>query len=278
MILASCSGSKNKAGGTGKKIARVGKEFLFESDLAGVGHGAAKPEDSVAAVKNYIDSWVRHQLELSYAQDNLPDELPDVDEQMKNYRESLIIYTYEKELIAQKLDTTIDEKTLQDYYEKNIVNFELKTPIGQVKFLVLKNDLFPKKIPVRIDSVRKWLKFTSEWNSQKLTAFADKYATRASVSDSTWTSTNELSAIITSPDFNVNEAFFTHSYSEFSDSNYFYMVKFNEFKFKGSVAPYNFVRNQIMAIIVNQKKRDFIKLAHDNIYNDARKNNKFEIY
>src|SRR5688572_24323169 len=56
-------------------VARVYDKFLYEADIRGVGANAATPEDSLTALKNYIDSWIRQELVLRYAQENLPEEL-----------------------------------------------------------------------------------------------------------------------------------------------------------------------------------------------------------
>lgn len=71
----SCSTITNNKTEQGNPIARVYEKYLYESDVEGVGKGAAKPEDSVLAVKNYIDAWIRHNLILHYAEENLSEKI-----------------------------------------------------------------------------------------------------------------------------------------------------------------------------------------------------------
>src|SRR6188768_1344994 len=135
-LLASCSYFKS---GNKKEdpIARANDKYLYLSDLEGVGKGAARPEDSMQAVRNYIDSWIRHNLLLRYAEDNLPETNEKLDQQLQDYRESLLIYTYEKELLNDKLDTVVNEQEIQEYYSENKDNFELKQGITRIKYIML---------------------------------------------------------------------------------------------------------------------------------------------
>src|SRR5690349_3041170 len=97
LVVSSCSffPSKEKKE---QPIARAYDKYLYQSDLAGVGQGAATPEDSIQAVRSYIDSWIRHTVLLRYAQDNLPEEEQRLEQQLNDYKESLLIHAYESEL------------------------------------------------------------------------------------------------------------------------------------------------------------------------------------
>ena len=44
--------------GDEQPVARVYDTYLYPSDLIGIGKGAHKAEDSIAAVKNYIETYL----------------------------------------------------------------------------------------------------------------------------------------------------------------------------------------------------------------------------
>ena len=138
-------------------IARVYDKYLYQSELEGVGRGAARPEDSLQIVKNYVDSWIRHNLLLRYAQDNLPEEEKMLNDQLRDYRESLLIYLYEKELLVDKLDTVVSEADILQYYNEHKESFELKEGISQVKYIMLRMET-----RIQLDSVRKWMLQTTQ--------------------------------------------------------------------------------------------------------------------
>ncbi|MCY7410459.1 MAG: hypothetical protein LH473_09310 [Chitinophagales bacterium] len=254
-------------------LARVYDKYLYKTDLAGVGSRAARPEDSIQAVRSYIDSWIRHNILLRYAEDNLPDEEKRLNDRLKNYKESLLIYAYEKELLSQKLDTSVSEDEIKKYFTAHNETFNLKNSIAKVKYIMLKSNE-----KVKLDSIRKWIKNTNDFNYPKLLGFCNQYAIRFSISDSVWYNKEELVAFFPVNRFNLDNAEFNKSYLEVLDSNYAFLINFVDFRIKGSDAPIDFVRNEITNIIVNQRKMAFIGSIHKSIYEEALKNSDFTNY
>lgn len=254
-------------------IARVYDKYLYQSELEGVGRGAARPEDSLQVVKNYVDSWIRHNLLLRYAQDNLPEEEKMLNDQLRDYRESLLIYLYEKELLIDKLDTVVSEADILQYYNEHKESFELKEGISQVKYIML-----GMETRIQLDSVRKWMRQTTPDNYPKLRGFCNDHAIRYSINDSAWYNKDELAALLPVSKFNLENAQYNKSYLEVPDSGYAYLIKFEDYRIKGADAPVAFVREQIAGIILNKRKLAFITAIHKSIYEEALKKNNFETY
>lgn len=254
-------------------VARVYDKFLYLSELEGVGRGAARPEDSLQMVKNYIDSWIRHNLLLRYAQDNLPEEEKVLNDQLRDYRESLLIYLYEKELLNDKLDTVVSESDIARYYEENKETFELKQAIAQVRYIILRMDT-----RIALDSVRQWMRNSTPDNYPKLRGFCNEHAVKYSITDSIWYNMDELSALLPVDQFNLENAQYNRSYLEVPDSGYAYLIKFEDYRIKGSDAPVAFVRDQITGIILNKRKLAFINTIHKSIYEEALNKNNFESF
>ena len=248
-------------------------KYLYQSDIVGVGKGAARPEDSIQAIRNYIDSWVHHNLILRYAQDNLPEEEQRLNDRLRDYKESLLIYQYENDLVSQKLDTTVSEAEVEKYYNDHKDIFSLKTGIARVRYIML-----PKGIKAPLDSVKVWMKNTNDFNQPKLEGFCKQYAVRYSLSDSAWYNKDELIALLPDDQFDFENAQYNKSYIEVSDSGYADLIKFDDYRIKGSDAPIDFVRQEIANIIINQRKITFVGSIHKTIYEDALKNGDFEVY
>lgn len=271
-VATSCSWFSHKKNNE-LPVARVYDSYLYPSDIKGVGNGFSKPEDSIEAVKNYIDSWIRHQLLLRYAEENLPDQNQKLNDQLRDYKESLLIYSYEKELIDQKLDTTVSDEEINTYFKDHADNFELKTGIVQLKYVML--EYKPK---MKLDSLRRWLKQPNEISNSKLKNYCEDQAVKYSVTDSTWFEPEQIMTLLPVDKFDVENAQYSKAYVEVPDSNYIYLIRFQDYKFKGTNAPLSFVRNNIYNIIMNKRKLEFISGVHTNIYNNAKDNGKIEIY
>ena len=270
IFFSSCS---NKQTEQGNPVARVYDKYLFEKDMEGVGKGAAKPEDSIEAVKNYIDSWVRHNLILHYAEENLSAKNTELEKQLSDYRESLTIFYYEKELIRQKLDTVVSEKEIDDYYKKYIDNFELKSAVSKMRFLMLL-----KSVKAKTDSAVKWMKNPNEINQSKLENFCLDNAVKYQITDSTWYSVEELNSILPIEENNLDNALYNKSFQNMTDSAYQYLVSFDDFKLKGTAAPIQYARKDIVNIILNKRKLDYLSSVHNSIYDNAQSSKKFETY
>ena len=100
-------------------IARVNNSYLYESDISGIVPQGINKKDSGLLVRNYIENWARQQLLLNKANINLSfNEIQSkLDQQIEDYRISLIIHAYKQELIRQQLDTIVTQSQIVQYYD-----------------------------------------------------------------------------------------------------------------------------------------------------------------
>ena len=82
-------------------------------------------------VTNFINNWVKEELILQKAALNLSNIEEEIEREVEKYRRSKLIYLYEKELVRQKLDTVVTDVQINNYYETNKFNFELKDYVLQ---------------------------------------------------------------------------------------------------------------------------------------------------
>ena len=118
-----------------KAVARVFDSYLYSSDIENIVPDGTNLTDSSRMVRQYIKSWISQQLILDKAKFNLSDKqsYTSIEKQLEDYRTSLIIYAYQKELIKQKLDTVISEADIQKYYDENKANLILEDNILKAK-------------------------------------------------------------------------------------------------------------------------------------------------
>ena len=63
-----------------------------------------------------------------------------------------------------------------------------------------------------------------------------------------------------------------------SDDEFNYYLKIKEYKISGEISPLEFVRDDIVNIIINRRKIKLADQLRDEVYNQAKRNNDFEIY
>ena len=98
-------------------LARAYRTYLYKSELVDVVPEGTSVKDSILLVKNYINKWIQQQLILRKAESNLSDQQKDFRVQLKNYRNSLITYQYETQLIQQNINNIVTDNEIEEYYE-----------------------------------------------------------------------------------------------------------------------------------------------------------------
>lgn len=228
--------------------------------------------DSLSICRNYIDNWVKNQLLLYQADINLTDEQKDFSHQLEDYRNSLIIYEYESELIRQSDDTLVANEEIENYYQDNQQNFKLNDIIVRVVFARVQSES-PKRERIK-DLVNSEL----QEDRDSLEFYCLRYAEDYEIIDENWIIFDEFLARvpleIVNPETYLNNNKFVRLQIE---DDYFY-VNFLEFRLSESISPLALERNNIKSIIFNMRKRMLISAMKKEIFENAMENNDFEYY
>ena len=270
IISTGCSSFFKKK--TEHAVARVYNDYLYESDLKSVIPKGTMAKDSIGLAKSYIDTWIHQRLVIHQAEQNLTNDQMDFTQQLDNYKNSLIIYTYENELVKQKLDTLVTDEDIENYYDANQANFLLKDNIVKLQYV---------KLPLKsayIKQFRKLLGSDKATDKSRLTQQCDQYASDYFLDDQNWLPFNDLLKQIPIKTYNQEEFLKNHRDLEYQDSAFIYLVSFKDFKIKESVSPLSFEKERIRNIILNKRKIDLTKKMHEDIFERAQKKNDFEIY
>ena len=270
IIITGCSAFFKKK--TEHAVARVYNDYLYESDLKSVIPKGTLAKDSISLAKSYIDSWIHQRLVIHKAEQNLTSDQMDFTQQLENYKNSLIIYTYENELVRQKLDTLVTDENIEIYYDANQQNFQLKDNIVQLQYV---------KLPLKsafVKQFRKLLNSDNPVDKTRLSQQCEQYASDYFLDDQNWLPFNDLLKQIPIKTYNQEEFLKNHRELEYQDSAYIYLVRFRDFKIKESVSPLSFEKEHIRNIILNKRKIDLTRKMHEDIFEHAQKKNDFEIY
>lgn len=256
-----------------KPVARVHNAYLYENDLEGIVPAGTSETDSAGRVAIYINNWVRKQLLIDEAKSKIDFDEADIQRKILDYRYSLIAYQYQSYYINQHLDKNVSEEEIKEYYEANLDNFPLKQNIIRGKFIKMASSV-PK-----IGEVKNLILSNQEKNKEKLQELCFGYAANYTLEDSVWINFDDL--VKGSPFAEIpNTVQFLHSrkYAEASDDTYRYFLKITEYKKTDDISPLDVVRDQIRDIIINKRKIELAKDLEKEVYNEAIKQNSFEIY
>ena len=254
------------------KLASVEERVLYLSDLTAFLPDNLSAEDSAAMAQDFIRNWVRKELVLNKAEENLSENNKNVQKELEEYRQSLITYKYKKELVRQKMDTTVTEEQILDYYTKNQSNFLLRNNIVKAVFIKIPNEF------AEPDRLKSLCNENTEESLNELNDFCIRYAKSYDIFDNRWVNFNVVSTNIPEEITNPERYLARNKVIETRDSSYYYLAYINDFKLTGQTAPVEHVSENIKNLILNIRKIDFLKDTEEEIYQEGIRSKKFKIH
>ena len=256
----------------GEVVARLGDHKLYRSELDDVIPKGASAEDSVKLANLYINSWVKDKAFLDIAQQRLSKEEKDVSKELEAYRQSLLRYRYEQRYINERLDTTVSQKQIDEYYDSHKESFRLERPILKARFMNIPKDSpnLPKikklmssdKVEdvvaadsIAFNSTQRYHDYSDKWiDAVKLAAeFGVDYVQMLSQRNGHFIEIPEGSS-------NVSVAFIV------------------DYMKAGETAPVDYCEDRIRDIIISGRKHDLLAGLEQDLIEDAKVKENFEIY
>ncbi len=252
-------------------IAKVGDKTLLRKELSSsLPSGITKP-DSISQAKFYIQRWIRQELMLKMAEENLADEQKDVQRELDEYRTSLIIHRYQQQLINQKLDTAIAAGDILNFYNSHPEKFTLDQNIVKAIYLEV-----PKK-EAKLDQLKHWMTASDDKSRMDLEKFSFQYATKFDYFNEEWIDFSQIRSRMpvsfATPDVILKR----NSFIESTDENKYYLAAIKDYRLIGDKAPFEFVKDRIASLILNTRKIEFIEELQKNIFQKAKSTNQFKI-
>ncbi len=255
-----------------KPIAKAYDKYLYPKDLEGVVPKNTHGNDSLSIVKGFIDQWQHEQVMQHQAEANVKIDETDIKNQLAIYRRSLVRFQYEQELISQKLDTMVTEQEIKRYYDDHQDNFQLKKPILKVSYIKL-----PERAP-KVAMVKKLFISKDLRDADLLEKYCFKYSPNFSLMDTTWHYTDELEKILPISKIGENNYDNLNRIFQISENNTLYLLILRDSKFRDSLSPLAFEKENIKNLILNQRKLELINQMEKEVFDEAQKNNELEIY
>lgn len=255
-------------------VARAGDKLLYYDQLPpGLVQAGMSSTDSTAVVQNYINRWAKIEILKLRAIENLtPEFRSEVEIQLDEIRTNLLIHHFQQQMISQKLDTVIAEEEIENYYASNSSTFILNNNIVKALFIKV-----PAGIP-NIDRVPALLRSDETTSLAQLELWCYQFADKFDDFNEEWIPLSVLFAELPGVIASQEDFLKRNIVYETSDSLFTYYVRIHDYKLRGSVAPYDYARNNILSIILNNRKMDFLQDLENGIFNEAVKADIFKTY
>lgn len=253
-------------------VAEVGVKKLYNSDIIGIVPVGTSSEDSILLINDYVRKWVKNELMVQKAEENLTIDQKNLTKELEEYRNSLIIYKYKNELMNQRMDTSNTDSQIEAYYFNNEGDFKLEKNIVKAVFI---------KIPAEFANPRQLKEMCSDTSVEGLGAIRDyclQYASAFDIFIEQWV---DFEVVLNNIPLKIenHEQFLTRNHLiELNDEEYYYLAIIHNYKLKNDVAPLEYVRGNIKDLIISRRKIEFLKQIEDNVYTEGIRRNKFKIH
>lgn len=256
-----------------KAIARVGKVFLYESDIVDLVPKGTSKKDSIAIVKSFIDRWATQKLLFEASERNIDDsKINEIKELIEQYKIDLYTKNYIEDLVIRQIDTVVTEEEIKSYYKNNKQFFTNSSELVKMRYINL-----VKENPKFVNIKSKFTSFTKK-DRLELEQQAINFKSYA-FNDSIWVDINQVYEKLPFVNLDNKEKFISSGINfQYPDSTTIWLVKVNNVLPKDSPTPLEFLRPTIKQIIVNNRKLELVNTIEKEITNDALNDNKYEIY
>lgn len=255
-----------------KIVAEAGNSKLYLSELEKYVPKGIPAEDSTRIALSYINFWAQEKLFNELADAELTKAEKDVTEELEDYKASLLKYRFEQKYVNQRLDTTITQNQVEEYYNAHPESFRLDSPIVKARFLSISPES-PSLLTLRkkmasqdpedlilcdslaADGAIRWTTFHDRWTDASMLAreFGDSWSSLESEMKRGYIERTAVSG-------NLDIAYVSETLQA------------------GDQGPVDYYDNQIRDIILNIRKQQLISRLEQDLLDKARSQNKFVIY
>lgn len=253
-------------------IAECYGKKLYAEDLEGVVPAGMSKIDSLDRVNAFVDSWIRRQLLIHQAENNLPANEQNFTKQLEDYRNSLIIYAYESQLIGKYLDTIVSDEEIAAYYENHKQNFQLRYTMVKVAYVAVDSDNKHLKDFKKLMSNRDTLMLP------QLNALAEHTAATSYFDVDTWVRLDELLERVPLEIYNTESFLKKNRFVSFEKDDLTYMIRFEDYLMEESVSPLEIEQANIKNILLLKRQKELLSKMNEDLYKKAEEENVFEIY
>ena len=260
LVMASCHEKVEHGGKT--PLVQVGNHFLYREDMAQSLPYGLSGADSVEFVREFVRKWLKEQVLYEKAEHNVRGD-ERIERMVADYRRTLVLNRYERELLSQEMAGELSEEELQRYYAENKQLFILEEPVIRGVFI---------KAPLAspgLKDLKKWYKDNSEEALERMEAYAFRNAILYEYFYEHWVPVSELEGKVIVNLAELSADFDKHRNIEVADGEYCYLLHIEEYVAKGDAKPYDLARPEIVDLLASNRKVEFMDKVKEDLYNQS---------
>lgn len=270
VVIIGCTSTKNKV--DDPILAKVYDKYLYRSQLSEIFPQGISAEDSMLILGDHVDKWLRNQLLLHIAEMNLSEKEKNVEQQIDDYRTSLMIFKYEQNFIKEKLDTLISDEDIEEYYANYSSNFILNNNLLKGSYVRV------SRSSPEIWKVRRLSKSKKEEDLKALEEYCYEHSADYQYFEEEWVNIDKILEQMPKIYLSPKNLLKSRENYEVRDTSNYHFLKISDYRLESNVAPLEYIKEDIRSILLNKRKLRLIQELEANIYNDALNRGNFSTY
>ena len=249
-------------------IAKVGDAYLYDDDII----YNSSLGDSAVLYNRQVNSWIKKQLLLNSAFQN-ESVMNQIERKVEDYKESLILFEFEKYLYANSIDFKISEDEISKYYNENKDDFIL--PFNLIKAIYAKVPIDAPSLSVFRNNLKKY----PESDTAEVISYCFQFAEKSFLEDTTWIKFDDIILNLPFPK-NLDKSVFlkTRKFYDIRDGDFIHFIRILDKKLIGDYSPLSFEEDIVNTILLNNRKQELFDNLRDSIFNNSVRGVDYEIY
>jgi len=243
-------------------VSAFGKNLLLDSLCSRIPDELSF-EDSTLLSERIIEGWVRENVLLAQAEKNINEFSSDFESSIRSYRNALLVTQFEREFIASRVDTKVQDEEIEKFHSDYPELFQLKEHVLRAVFFEINTE------EDMLDSARIWLTTADSSSIPKLEQWSIERGAHFALDVDYWWFLSDLLQTVPMQVYRIEDQLRDRRLIEFTDGDSRYLLRILEHRLKDLPSPISIARKRIVDLIIQERRRSILENLRDELVSDA---------
>ncbi|MDA9835713.1 hypothetical protein N9C00_02030 [Flavobacteriales bacterium] len=243
-------------------VSAFGKNLILDSLCSRI-PDELSIEDSTLLSERIIEGWVRENVLLAQAEKNINEFSTAFESSIRSYRNALLVTQFEREFIASRVDTNVQDEEIEKFHSDYPELFQLKEHVLRAVFFEINTE------EDMLDSARIWLTTADSSSIPKLEQWSIERGAHFALDVDYWWLLSDLLQTVPMQVYRIEDQLRDRRLIEFTDGDSRYLLRILEHRLKDLSSPISIARKRIVDLIIQERRRSILENLRDDLVSDA---------
>ena len=243
-------------------VSAFGKNLLLDSLCSRIPNELSF-EDSILLSERIVEGWVRENVLLAQAEKNIDEFSSEFEASIRSYRNALLVTQFEREFIASRVDTQVQDEEIEKFHSDYPELFQLKEHVLRAVFFEINTE------EELLDSARVWLTKADSSSVPKLEQWSIERGAHFALDVDYWWFLSDLLETVPMQVYRIEDQLRDRRLIEFTDGESRYLLRILEHRLKDLPSPISIARKRIVDLIIQERRRRILENLRDDLVSDA---------